>query len=406
MIARALACLFAALLLASCASPIVGAECRAGWLECNGLCVNVDTDEHNCGVCGHECGPYECTGGTCGPLRQHEEDSGLDASMSLPDAGLDASTAPGVGKGGIGSPFSPDSGLSGCALGQTECSGQCADTQVDPDHCGDCDTACGSDKFCVRGACDPDCEAPLSLCNHQCIDFDMDPLNCGSCGRMCTSGICTNGKCSDVIPGSLVVIGHDFTSATPAMQIIAGNAVLLPQGAPVRVLVYRGSARRAEYNGVIDAINANGNGKAWKQVDVAVDQVVPELAHAGTLVILPQDTTSDSALDTIGRSWALAIAQFLYRGGVVVLFEGASNANQGTFHLLDAAGVFMASGRESIPVQTLTVKTPAFDIAVNAPTTYRSRGGSVHFLDVSSDATVVVEDGAGKPVVIHRVISP
>jgi hypothetical protein len=294
--------------------------------------------------------------------------------------------------------------LSGCALGQSECSGQCADTQVEHDHCGDCDTACGADQFCVHGVCDPDCDAPLKLCNHQCLDFEADPLNCGGCGIVCKSGICTDGKCADVIPGSLIVIGHDFASATPAMQIIAGNAVFLPQGAPVRVLVYRGSASGTEYNGVINAINANG--KQWKQVNVTVDRVVPELAHGGTLVILPQDTTSDSALDSIGRSWALAIAQFLYRGGVVVLFEGASKANSGTYHLLDAAGVFAAGSRESIPVQKLTVKTPGFDIAVNAPTSYRSKGGSVHFLDISSDGTVVVEDGAGKPVVIHRVISP
>jgi hypothetical protein len=400
MNARAPAWSFAALLLASCASPIVGAECRAGWLECNGLCVEVQSDEHNCGVCGHECGPFECTGGTCGPLRVHDEDAG----MSVPDAGADASTVPGMNMGGVGSPFSPDSGLSGCAIGETECASGCTDTLHDHDHCGDCDTACSEDAFCVDGICDPDCNAPLHLCNHRCVDFSNDAYNCGSCRHTCRSGICTSGVCSDVIPGSLIVIGHNFTSATPAMQIIAGNAALLPQGAPVRVLVYRGSARRAEYNGVIAAIDANG--KQWKRVNVTVDRVVPELATAGTLVILPQDMTRDSVLNSIGRRWALAIAQFLYRGGVVVLFDGASNTNTGTYHLLEPSGVFSAAKREAIPAQTLTVKTPGFDIAVNAPTTYRSAGETVHFLDVHTEGTVVVADGAGEAVVIHRVISP
>jgi hypothetical protein len=404
MITRAHAWLYAALLLASCGSPVVGAECRAGWLECDGICVEVQTDEHNCGACGHECGPFECSGGMCGPLRAHE-DAGTDASMSVPDAGLDAGTEPGIGKGGIGSPFLPDSGLSGCALGETECASDCVDTLTDRYHCGDCDTQCkGAEVYCIAGVCKDVCEDPLHLCNSACVDYQTDERNCGSCGHVCTSGICTDGKCSDVIPGSLIVIGHNFSAATPAMQVIASNAVLLPQGASVRVLVYRGSASRAEYNGVINAINANG--KQWQQVNVTVDRVVPELATAETLVILPQDTTSDSALDTIGRSWALAISQFLYRGGVVVLFEGVSTKNHGTYHLLDAAGVFAASGRESIPVQTLTVNTPGFDIAANASTTYRSAGGTVHFLDVSSDGTVVVEDKAGDPVVIHRVISP
>lgn len=403
MIARAHAWLCAALLLASCGSPVVGAECRAGWLECDGICVEVQTDEHNCGACGHECGPFECSGGMCGPLRAHE-DAGADASMSLPDAGLDASTEPGVGKGGIGSPFSPDSGLSGCAVGEIECTSGCTDTLRDHYHCGDCDTRCGSEQYCVEGMCKDACDDPLHLCRGTCVDYQTDERNCGSCGHVCASGICTKGVCGDVIPGSLIVIGHDFSAATPAMQIIASNAVLLPQGAPVRVLVYRGSARRAEYNGVINAINSKGT--AWEQVNVTVDRVVPELAHAGTLVILPQDTTSDSALDSIGRSWALAISQFLYRGGVVVLFEGASNKNHGTYHLLDAGGVFTAKGRESIPRQTLTVKTPGIDIAANAPTTYRSAGGTVHFLDVSTDGIVVVADSAGDPVVIHRVISP
>jgi hypothetical protein len=321
-----------------------------------------------------------------------------------------------VGKGGIGSPFVPDSGLTfpddavahGCSIGETECGGACTDTQRDRMHCGDCGTQCGADQYCVLGMCVDRCTAPLQLCMGECVDYANDEENCGSCGHICVSGICTDGACADVIPGSLIVVGHDFSAAArstpPAMKTIAGNAVFLASGTPVQVLLYRGTARSAEYSGVVGAINANGN--AWKKVEVDADGVVAALRDADALVILPQDASTDAELHDLGQRWGLALSQFVYRGGVVVLFDTPTAANTGTYQVLEPAGLFTATGRESIPRQTLTVKTPGFDIAAKAPSSYRSSGGSVHFLGAESDALVVVEDGQGQPVVLHRAVSP
>jgi hypothetical protein len=46
---------------------------------------------------------------------------------------------------------SPCAGIC-CPVGQS-CCGRCADLQVDPDNCGACFIACGTDETCVAGIC-------------------------------------------------------------------------------------------------------------------------------------------------------------------------------------------------------------------------------------------------------------
>lgn len=417
---RAWALLWPALcLLVACGSPIVGAECRHGFVRCDGRCVDPQTDPDNCGACGHSCGALACGASECGPgLR----DAGLDGGDSTDGdgAGMDASVAdggrsgPGLTRGSAGSPFSPDAGASfpGCGLGERECAGQCVNTQIDTNHCGACGIQCGPDQFCVAGMCKDACDAPLRFCQRQCVDYQTDENNCGSCGNVCLSGICTDGECADVLPGTLIVIGHDYgagsASISPAMKQIASNAVFQAPGF-VHALVYRGKSRRGSCDSVLNAVEARKSvaGRDWDTSDVDADEVTQKLHDAGALLICAQVGASDAELQMLGQSWSLALAQFLYRGGVIVLFETQSGNNTGTYRLLEAADLFSATSREPVTPakQTLIVQPPPVGVAWRAGMGYRSSASTVHFLGVA-DGLAVVKDNMGEAVVIQRVISP
>jgi hypothetical protein len=193
------------LLLGACKSPIVGAECRPGFVDCDGLCVDVEQDHRHCGACGQACGIFTCSDGECtDELRRDAAVSEVDAGPEPQDGAADASEGgrppPGNTPGGVGAPFLdgaislPDGGLpSGCGIGQTACNAACAVLQTDPDHCGACGVACAPDEFCVAGECRDICDPPLTLCGTLCVLLDDDWRHCGACNNVCASGICRDG---------------------------------------------------------------------------------------------------------------------------------------------------------------------------------------------------------------------
>ena len=380
-----LACgLFAAALsgLAACDSALVGAVCKTGFTLCEGVCVDLRADFRNCGACGKSCGRFACEDGICSTTKLHDADGGAagvgpDGSGfgdgGTGDGGGDGGTgdggaADGGGEGGSGEGgsgeggsgeggsgeggsgeggtgdggFDPDTGLGGCGLGEQECSGTCSNPAVDLAHCGSCDVACKDNEVCSAGVCSVQCEPPLMLCDGQCFDFGIDPDHCGSCGNRCASGICEEGVCADAIAGQVIVVGHDFLTANTAMRRLAGNAIFLARGAPVRVLVYRGEANDASANGVENALNVvKGElGRDWRKID-AIEAIVPvQLAAADAFLIHAQANATNSTLMKLGEEWGPAVAQFLIAGGVVVLFETPSATNDGTFRILEPAHIF------------------------------------------------------------------
>ncbi len=422
MTARALPWIAGLLLLAACGSPIVGAECASGLTLCDGRCVDLENDPAHCGSCGEDCGRFECRERMCGPnLRPDagDTDAGPDGGISE-DGGASIDSGrppPGIGRGGVGNPFKPDGGfefpddavVNGCGLGFTDCGGACVDLQSDHANCGECGQACGAEQFCAEGMCVDICEDPLRPCRGACVNFDTDERNCGSCGIVCRSGLCVDGECADVVPGHLVVIGHDFVRLpSPNMQHIANNALFLAPPDQVRTLVYRGEADEASVFGVNDAINRYLKADmSWEQTDVDPDRLSAQLVEAHALLIHAQAGATDAELIELGQRWGLSMTQFLLRGGVIVLFETMSGNNGGGYQLLSPAGLFVADGRVQIPPRRmLWLAEPGDSVAQECTAQYQSQTNTVRFLDVQSVGTTVVEDSDGAPVVIHRVVVP
>lgn len=83
--------------------------CKASLSACADTCVDLSTDERNCGACGTSCGPAQhCEAGSC---------------------------------------------VDGCATGWALCDGVCADLAFDTLHCGACDTPCQGTQYCANSLC-------------------------------------------------------------------------------------------------------------------------------------------------------------------------------------------------------------------------------------------------------------
>jgi hypothetical protein len=395
------------LVLCACDSPLVGAKCRAGFTICAGVCVDEHADFRNCGACGHSCGLYLCQQGVCSKTQLR--DAGADTGTSEADSGRALADAGALDSGSLdASQVGSDAAVMACGLGERDCSGQCVNPHIDPAHCGSCDNGCAVGQVCSAGVCMAQCEAPLTLCSGQCFDLTQDSDHCGSCDTRCPSGICELGVCAGAIAGQAVVIGHDFLSANNAMQRLAGNAVFLGRGAPVRVLVYRGESSSASQTGVesaIDVVKAE-IGRDWQRIE-AIESLVPlQLAAADVLLVHAQSNATKSTLVKLGQQWSNALSQFVGTGGVVVVFDAPSSSNDGTFRMLEPSQIFAADSRETVLSQQLTVQTPGLGVAVRVPDRYMSASDTVHFTGMSTPGSAVVVDKDGKPVIVQRVIVP
>jgi hypothetical protein len=403
-------------LLLACGSPIVGAECRDGFVSCDGVCVNLASDPDNCGACGDDCGAFtcersECTdeprpdGGGDGPLDGGDMDGGDDPM----DGGLGEGGRTPIGNG----PFLPDGGLSfpdpdvgdGCSLGLAACDGVCFDLQTSRMHCGMCGNACASDQFCVLGVCEDRCEEPLELCDDLCVDVANDPKNCGRCDNVCASGICLEGACADALPGDVVVIGHDYERTTPAQDTIVSNTVFLAGKLSVRVMMYRGKAGTGSVQGIERALGSSG--VELEVMEASAEQVTAGLVESQLFVIHAQRGASDAELIALGEQWGLALTQFVARGGVIALFDAPSSNNAGTFQILMPSGLFAADSRIALPALTrLQVLAPNDAVGNDVTATYQSSRNSVAFMEIASEGTIVVRSPAGDAVVVHRAVVP
>ena len=428
-----------------CASPIVGAECRDGWIVCDGVCVDAENDALNCGGCGLECPAWaECRVGACvgrtdggmmdGDVFDAERPDGdlpdgaprdvmdPDAPQFVPDGALPDGALPdgalpdgalpdgALPDGALPDGALPDSGLvdagpcGACTVDQLCCGTSCVDPTSDPRHCGGCGMACEVEEECVASVCEPICAPPTTYCDGLCVLLDVDPDNCGVCGRRCPTGLCSAGMCIDARPGHVVLVGHSYDVSRVVIRRVVGNSVWLANAAEIDVGIYEGDARAAARNGVNRAIDESASGRVWNRMPLAdADAIVAALGELEVVLVHAQNGATDAELLALGAALGPFLRPYVAGGGVVVVLDGGGS-HAGTWQILDAAGLLDAGGRTSIGNVTLDVVSPTDAVATGLPFQYRAENESASFTS-DDGADVVVQHGTA-PVVLHRVVTP
>jgi hypothetical protein len=147
-----------------------GGGCLTGLTSCGPTCANLQTDSLNCGACGVVCAPGEtCQQGACAATTTNAPALGCDAGLtdcggSCVDLTSDNNNCGACGNacgegmycnsfgecdpsGGGGTITTPV-----CAEGLTYCGGACVDLGSDPNNCGGCGAGCeGGGGTCVGG---------------------------------------------------------------------------------------------------------------------------------------------------------------------------------------------------------------------------------------------------------------
>jgi len=196
--------------------------CPSGLTLCDGLCVDLSTNDGNCGACGTRCesegdgGPrptntyYGCTTSECGHLKCNQYTADCDHDT---DTGCEVFLGSAENCGACGHACAPGQGcylnFSGryecrCAEGQTSCNGACVDLATDANNCGSCGYRCGTNGICTFGTCSRECPIGKADCNGNAADgcevnTQSDPRNCGGCGIVCDAidgQACVGGRCT------------------------------------------------------------------------------------------------------------------------------------------------------------------------------------------------------------------
>jgi hypothetical protein len=134
-------------------------SCPVGLTNCAGSCVNLNTSQNDCGVCGRTCVGGTCSGGICGCPNGLTLSNGVCCASGL------------VGSNGIC-----------CPTGQTNSNGVCCS----PGLIGSNGNCCPNGQTNCGAAARPDC-----------VNTNSDTNNCGGCGITCSPGqTCSGGVCS------------------------------------------------------------------------------------------------------------------------------------------------------------------------------------------------------------------
>ena len=219
-----------------CPGPGQACACPSGRIDCGGTCINPQTDEANCGSCGHVCetgrtccagdcvdtrtDPAHCGGcardcvnGTCqngacdctiaGALCEVNGDCCSGICEAPPGQRLRCAASPCPRGEKLCNqrciPLANCCASGECDGGKTCQNGACA-CPADKHDCGDgtcrdcCTNAhCTAGRTCQGGICA--CPAGRAFCDGACVDTGTDPAHCGDCGRDCANSDCQGGHC-------------------------------------------------------------------------------------------------------------------------------------------------------------------------------------------------------------------
>ncbi|HEY1534851.1 MAG TPA: hypothetical protein VGF76_12560 [Polyangiaceae bacterium] len=417
---------------AACGSSgVVGGDCAASYVACDGTCVDAQNDPDNCGGCAHACDPgVACHNAICsGTLG---DGSSGNSNTGGESGGSEAGASGDNGSGNGGSSGSSMLGQAGDDLDAGELSdakhdgdAACLPPYKRPEACGNCATKCSM----AAPTCSPDgmgsyecvlkCDDPLKQCNGQCVDFNIDPENCGSCGSLCPSGICQSGKCVGANVGHVVLACMDYQTPAKntAQTVLMGNAVLLPIHNPVRILAYTEFAPAAQRAKVDQDI---GFAAAARGRTVATTALTKYTAASASLsisnydvfLIYDQTAAPSGQLANVGAAWQKnsVVDSFAAAGGVVIALSGGTSEMD---QFLTNSELLDVSQQTVVSAGTLYNRAPADAMGINVISPFLAPMNSCTFttsLAPDSDDIFVVEDtkspAVGSPVVVHRVIEP
>ena len=195
---------------------------------CNGVSINLYTDNNNCGTCGYTCSSkgegYTCVNGMCvsadkskvlckGEFINPENDPRYcGAKGDCSDTDRTSMDYKGMVCEGATPLCSNGRCANACVGGQIVCDGRCVDPQTDMNYCGatgnckdeNAGEKCTDGRFCSGALCATSCQEGLFLCDDKCVDGTTNPYYCGvtsdctetSNGTKCEdTQVCISGKC-------------------------------------------------------------------------------------------------------------------------------------------------------------------------------------------------------------------
>ncbi len=404
-------------------APIVGVDCASGFVECANACVDPTSDFNNCGGCGIACDEGQrCLAGKCS---------------------TEGASGSGSGDGSVDPPVEPP----GCGLGQLECppgSGICVNIRTNEQNCGACGVACdrsgcgtgaGTCQACAIEETPPlgeiaapvcinisECLTPRTVCGGACTTLQDDEQNCGACGRRCESGICEAGECLGDVPQSLVLIGHDF-EARPngSMRTLLGNAVFQNHSTSSKLAVVA-YTEHADLDDQVRHVNsaltayARNRGFSWGNpatggngdpytgfLDYELSSILRDF---DVLLIYSQPNATDEQLEALAATWSRAMSDFVERGKVVVVLDGATEDNVGTHRIVAETGLIsfdFANPPTKVAVSAgvkARVALPNDRLVGSVVSPYEAPPNTFSFVTPTANA-VVVDERSLRPIVVH-----
>lgn len=411
---------------AACGSSgVVGGDCSASYVSCDGRCVDSQNDPQNCGGCDLACkAGVACQNAVC------------TGTLGDGSAGANGGESGDAGTGGSSGTGNSSSSGSGGEAGDNLDAGELSDAKHDadaaclppykrPEACGNCATKCSTSA----PNCSPDgaghykcvliCDDPLVACNGQCVDYNIDAENCGGCGSVCPSGICQGGKCVGANVGHVVLACMDYQQAAKnsAQTTLIGNAVLLPSHNPVRILAYTEYAPAAESALVNQNIGFAAAARGRTYTITALPKAsgatsALTIGNYDVFLVYDQTAAPKGELAQVGSAWQKnsVVDSFAAAGGtVIVLSGGTSEMDQ----FLSSAELLDVTAQNVVSNTTLYNRAPADALGINVISPFLAPVDSCTFstsqVADALDVFVVTDAAApatGSPVVIHRVIEP
>ena len=180
--------------------------CPTGQTACGATCVNLQTDNTNCGSCGNACPTGQtCATGRCACATGTSLCSGACVNL------LTSNTNCGACGNACPTGQTCTVGRCACPTGQTACGTTCVNLLTDSANCGRCGGACATGQTCTTGRCV--CPTGTTLCGGACVNTQTDATNCGACGTRCATGqTCTTGRCT--CPTGQTACGATCTTLT------------------------------------------------------------------------------------------------------------------------------------------------------------------------------------------------